>query len=593
MAGWQNVMKSSERSVVGLVRGDDRYDNVRQALEQIADTVDVSRARQVLIKPNFVSVKRQLSATHVDATRAVLDFLRDRGVGRVVIAEYTGSGSAMEAFRTFGYLPLLDEYDVELVDLSLEDWVDATIYNRDLEAVPAKVTRRIVESDFRISIAPFKTHNSTIVTLSIKNMAMGALRDRCLFHQGWPAMHLSLYGLIPLVAPHLSVLDGFEGMEGDSPLDGDPVDARVAVASTDFVAADTIGTLVMDHDPRQVGYLVYSHRGGLGEGDPTGIEVRGNVSVEEATTYFRKHDTYEDQIKWRTPAADLMVLPGSRGGVVARPALHPAEIGSDGEGEVMQDAALHCELVEHTLQPATVAVPAGVFIMGDQASDDGQHEIELPAYRIGLHPVINEEYAYFVDDEGYTERWQRCWTDAGWRYVQGHGLTGPQGWEDAGEDEAHLPVNGVSWYEARAYCAWLRGVTGRPFALPTEAEWEKAARGEDGRRYPWGAEWVPRRCNSAEAGLGRVTPVTLYPDGVSPYGAFDMVGNVWEWCNSSFGSYPYRNDDGREDPAKISVRAVRGGSWLEHREITRCARRHYLTESVRGDHLGFRVVLRH
>ena len=88
-------MKSSERSVVGLVRGDDRYDNVRQALEQIADTVDVSRARRVLIKPNFVSVKRQLSATHVDATRAVLDFLRDRGVGRVVIAEYTGSGSAM------------------------------------------------------------------------------------------------------------------------------------------------------------------------------------------------------------------------------------------------------------------------------------------------------------------------------------------------------------------------------------------------------------------------------------------------------------------------------------------------------------------
>ena len=583
-------MERSGRSVVGLIRGDDRYGNVRRALEQIADTVDLNNARRLLVKPNFVSVKRQLSSTHVDAVRAVLDFLRERGVGHIVIAEYAGCGSAMEGFRTFGYLPLLDEYDVELVDLAVEEWVDATIFNRSLQATPAKVARRIVESDFRVSVTPLKTHNSVIVTLSIKNMALGALRNRCLFHQGWPAMHLSLYALTPLTAPHLSVLDGFRGMEGDSPIDGDPVDARLAVASTDYVAADTVGTAVMDHDPRQVGYLVYGHRGGLGAGDLAKIEMRGNVSVDEARTHFRKHDTYEDQTGWRTPAADRMVLPGSGGVVTGKPVLRPAETASDGEDGVVEDAALQCELVEHTLQPVTVAIPAGVLTMGEQDTEDDMHRLELAEYRIGLHPVINEEYAYFVNDGGYTERWRSCWTGAGWRYVQDHGLSAPQGWGGVGDGQVHYPVTGVSWYEAWAYCAWLRAVTGRRHSLPTEAQWEKAARGEDGRRYPWGNQWAAQRCNTAEAGLGRVAPVMLYADGSSPYGVHDMAGNVWEWCSTSFGPYPYRSDDGREEPATIGARVVRGGSWFEDREFVRCTVRYGIAESLRGDHLGFRVA---
>ena len=293
--------QDNSRSVVSLVQGDDRYDNVRRSLESIADTVDLSHPQRILIKPNLVSATKQVASTHVDAVRAVLDFLRRQGVGHVVIAENTGEGLTRDGYRNFGYLPLMNEYDVELVDLAEEEWVDATIYNDDLESLPIKLSRRIVESDFRIAVNPIKTHNCVMVTLAIKNLAIGALKERTTFHQGYPAMNLSLYRLAQLTAPHLSVLDGFVGMEGDGPGSGDPVDLRVAIASTDPVAADTMGAMVMCHDPQQIGYLKYCAEGGLGEGDPTRIELRGNVDIEEAKREFCKHPSYEQQRDWYTP----------------------------------------------------------------------------------------------------------------------------------------------------------------------------------------------------------------------------------------------------------------------------------------------------
>ena len=587
-------MKEQKRGIVSLIRGDNRYDIVLRALNEIADTVELGDARQVLVKPNMVSPDRQLVSSHVDGVRALLDFLRDKGAGHIVIAEYAGAASAMDAYRNFGYLSLLDEYDVELIDLAQEDWIDASICSSALEQLPAKIARRVVESDFRVSLAPIKTHNSMTVTLSLKNMVMGAMRDRCFFHQGWPAMHLTLYGLAPLVAPHLAVLDGFVGVEGESPDAGDPVDSRVAVASSDWLAADTIGTLVMDHDPLQIGYLVYSQRGGLGEGDTGKIQLRGNVSLDQATVPFRKHPTYEQQLGWRTPSADLAVRPGSAGVLDLR---HASGVPSPGHGECpLPDQALAgtapaCETVEQALVPVTVGIPSGPFIMGESPNGGNEGDrIDLPAYRIGLHPVTNAEYAQFVADGGYTQRWQHCWTSAGWACVQDYGLPAPKGWQEVTDARSNHPVVGVTWYEAWAYCAWLGEVSGRHFSLPTEAQWEKAARGTDGRRYPWGDKWEPGRCNSAESGLGRISPVLTHLEGNSPFGVTDMAGNVWEWCSSVFGSYPYRDDDGREDPSGVAVRAVRGGSWFVRHEFVRCAFRNHFAEGLRADHLGFRVA---
>jgi formylglycine-generating enzyme required for sulfatase activity len=235
-------------------------------------------------------------------------------------------------------------------------------------------------------------------------------------------------------------------------------------------------------------------------------------------------------------------------------------------------------------EPQMVTVPAGPFLMGTPESEVDeieklgqerkyierevpQHEVTLAAYAIGRYPVTNAEFARFVEDGGYGN--PDCWTETGWKQKESDGWTEPRYWEDDEWNDPSQPVVGVSWYEAVAYCHWLAAKTGKPYRLPSEAEWEKAARGTDGRRYPWGKKWDAGLCNNKESGPGRTTPVGGYPGGDSPYGVGDMVGQVWEWCSSKYGGteaqpkfgYPYRSDDGREELEGDDTRIVRGGSW--------------------------------
>jgi len=232
-------------------------------------------------------------------------------------------------------------------------------------------------------------------------------------------------------------------------------------------------------------------------------------------------------------------------------------------------------------------VPAGEFTMGsDQQGDEKpMHQVTLESFFAEKYPVTNALYARFIEAGGYeNEQW---WTRAGWEWARRMGRTQPAFWDDEKWNRPEYPVVGVTWYEAWAYAHWA----GR--RLLTEAEWEKAARGADGRAYPWGDEFDGEKCNVGTGKMfgqsGGTTPVGQYsPAGDSPYGCVDMAGNVWEWTSSLYQPYPYRADDGRESVEVQGDRVERGGSWFNALPYARCAVRCHLPPDYVGLDLGCR-----
>ena len=234
-----------------------------------------------------------------------------------------------------------------------------------------------------------------------------------------------------------------------------------------------------------------------------------------------------------------------------------------------------------------VTVPAGSFRMGsDQGEADERpaHNVTLAAFSIDRLPVTNAQFARFLDTAGprapggnryYDE------DDSDARIHPGNGR-----WLADRGFENH-PVNEVSWAGARAYCAW------RNARLPTEAEWEKAARGTDARRYPWGNAAPDAARAHFGAGFNVTAAAGAHPRGASPYGMQDAAGNVWQWVASAYRPYPWRADDGREDPEADVVRATRGGGHdSPGAEITTTQRGRSLSRNPRGGHhnIGFRCA---
>lgn len=249
--------------------------------------------------------------------------------------------------------------------------------------------------------------------------------------------------------------------------------------------------------------------------------------------------------------------------------------------------------------PDLILIPAGTFTMGHPTHSDAtpQHQLALGACKIAKYPITNAEYAEFIAADGYQN--EKHWTAIGWRWRESRHVTEPGFWHDPQFNTAKQPVVGVSWYEAVAFCNWLGAQYSRRFRLPSEAEWEKAARGvTDARAFPWGDRFEANRANTAELGASGTTPVDAFPVGASPYGVCDLAGNVFEWTLSMWGkswqemeyAYPYRADDGREEIEGSAARVMRGGSWFNRAiEAQVWYRARYLAGS-RGSNIGFRVV---
>jgi formylglycine-generating enzyme required for sulfatase activity len=250
-----------------------------------------------------------------------------------------------------------------------------------------------------------------------------------------------------------------------------------------------------------------------------------------------------------------------------------------------------------------VRIPAGPFLMGSADSDleadsdeKPQHTVTLQEYYIGKYEVTVAQFAAFVEATGYKttaekEGLAKAYNSHGWSAVKGTDWEHPRGpGSNVGLKAAH-PVTQVSWDDAVAFTKWVSQVTGRGVRLPTEAEWEKAARGADGRAYPWG-NGAPdsSRCNFNLSSKD-TTPVGAYNiRGDSPYGATDMCGNVWEWTSSQHRGYPYFADDDREEGTSGHPRVLRGGSFDNQPRYLRSADRDLTRPDYRAGYIGFRVV---
>ena len=329
-------------SSVAIVRGNDRRENIRQSLELIEDQILLGQ--RIVIKPNMVSITKPLSATHAEALDAVLQFIRERTDREITVAEGCASAAAMKGFQTYGLAEVAHRYGARLVDLNRDRRVEVEVVDRDLHPMTLRFAPTVAESDCRISLTPMKTHDVAIVTLSLKNLVMGSLiregrdssdrllhslshwvrprdalyprgfgwvvqhvirSDKLAMHQTYATMNYNLFLIARAYPVHLAILDGFTAMEGRGPTQGKPVDLRIALASTDFIAADSVGAHIMGFEPEEIGYLHHAIADGLGEGALDQIRILGD-RLEDCIRPFEPHPSYARQRVWKRPEVEAL-----------------------------------------------------------------------------------------------------------------------------------------------------------------------------------------------------------------------------------------------------------------------------------------------
>jgi formylglycine-generating enzyme required for sulfatase activity len=360
---------------------------------------------------------------------------------------------------------------------------------------------------------------------------------------------------------------------------------------TDVVASQRAGTKLVD-----VTYDLY---------DPDGdaMTVRLYLSADGGVTY---------------PVQCLTVTGDVGEGILSGTGKHIVwDAGTDYPGHLGDTYVVKVTADDGTAPQGMVWIPAGYVRLGQAGVAEPVHDVYVEGFYIDVCEVSNGEYKEFIDGGGYTtEAW---WDPVGWAWRVSNNITLPYYWNDAtyhgggivGNED--FPVNGISWWEADAYCRWA----GK--RLPTEAEWEKAARGgcethgepgecdvSDTPSYPWGEGITGPQANYYNSGDphdNSTTPVGYYDgsnhggyqtiDSPSPYGLYDVAGNLLEWTSTKYASYPYNPNDGRENPPATyneCCRVLRGGSWSGGTGGLRCAYRYSYSPRYRYGYDGFRCT---
>jgi uncharacterized protein (DUF362 family) len=312
------------RPSVAITTGDNRADMTFRALKPYSKQIKQAIGnKRVILKPNMVSISIPLCATHADTLEGVLEFLKSIGkTDNIVIAESAADGPTLDGFKNYGYYKLAEKYKVKLMDLDQEGGYEIKYVfdEKDFRPHPVRVSKVITSPDsYIVSTAKLKTHDRAVVTLSLKNIVFGApikdlgytfgrgrkqgtTSDKPVVHgNGFRGINYNLYAMASTLHPHLSVIDGFQGMEGNGPMSGSPVDHKVCVVSTDWFSADRVGVELMGVDFAKVGYLNYCANSGLGNPDLSKIEIIGE-NIKDHIKIYKLNSNIEKQLVWMQPS---------------------------------------------------------------------------------------------------------------------------------------------------------------------------------------------------------------------------------------------------------------------------------------------------
>jgi uncharacterized protein (DUF362 family) len=311
------------RSQVALTAGKGRAEMAFEGLKQFRNGIAAAIGdKRVIIKPNNVAIDNQLAASHAENLEGILEFLKSIGKTNVAIAESAANGPTLDGFSNYGYDRAAAKYGAKLLDLDREGFEIVHCFDEtDFRPHPCRMSKVLLDpNNFIISAAKFKTHDRVVATLSLKNIVVGApikdegfrwgqgsragaKNDKPVTHgNGFRGINYNLYALAPRLHPHVSVIDGYEGMEGEGPVGGTPVKHGVCVVSQDWLAADRVAIELMGIDFADVGYLNYCGQTGMGETDLKKIEIMG-PGLRDHVKPYKLAANIDEQLIWKRKAA--------------------------------------------------------------------------------------------------------------------------------------------------------------------------------------------------------------------------------------------------------------------------------------------------
>lgn len=304
-------------SKISFIKSDDRKYNIERCLSLIKSEIiaGLKKADKVVVKPNCVVDNNKLAATSVDTLDAVLKFIRPYVSSQITLAEGCGMGDTMTAFTNYDYLSLQEKYDFTITDLNTDDFDIIRLFDKNGKVWDAQVAKTILSSDYLISVTPPKTHNEVVYTGAIKNIAVGSLlrssgnlparmaakmglakNNKLMIHQGYEMLNKNIKCLAEELPLDLAIIDGFEAMEGDGPINGDLVPAHWAIASSNPLAADMLACQLMGINISDVGYLSMLDEE---QEDKSDFFIIGD-SWKENVTKFKMHRDFEKIKKWHS-----------------------------------------------------------------------------------------------------------------------------------------------------------------------------------------------------------------------------------------------------------------------------------------------------